>query len=47
MRRTIVKIGLLDIPVASIEHLIEMETGTGRTKDIIDIEELRKIQAQQ
>ncbi len=44
---TIVKVGLLDIPVASIAHLIEMKTGTGRTKDIIDIEELRKIQAQQ
>ena len=44
---TIVKVGLLDIPVASIAHLIKMKTGTGRTKDIIDIEELRKIQAQQ
>jgi hypothetical protein len=43
----IIKIGSLDIPVASIAHLIEMKTGTGRTKDIIDIEELRKIQAQQ
>ncbi|NOT82346.1 MAG: hypothetical protein HOP01_06470 [Gallionella sp.] len=38
-----VKVGLITIPVASIEHLIEMKTGTGRSKDLIDIEELRKI----
>ena len=44
---TIIKVGSLDIPVASVAHLIEMKTGTGRTKDILDIEELRKIQAQQ
>lgn len=44
---TIIKVGSLDIPVASIAHLIEMKSGTGRTKDILDIEELRKIQAQQ
>lgn len=44
---TIIKVGSLDIPVASIAHLIEMKTGTGRTKDIIDIEELRRLQAQQ
>lgn len=41
---TMVKVGLINIPVASIEHLIEMKTGTGRSKDLIDIEELRKIQ---
>ena len=41
---TMVKVGLITIPVASIEHLIEMKTGTGRSKDLIDIEELRKIQ---
>lgn len=44
---TIIKVGSLDIPVASIAHLIEMKSGTGRTKDILDIEELRKIQIQQ
>ena len=31
------------IPVASIEHLIALKTGTGRHKDEIDIEELEKI----
>lgn len=44
---TMVKVGSLDVPVASIAHLIEMKSGTGRSKDLIDIEELRKIQAQQ
>jgi hypothetical protein len=44
---TIVKVGELDILVASAEHLIAMKTGTGRTKDVIDIEELRKLQSQQ
>lgn len=39
-----VAIGSLSIPVASIEHLIAMKTGTGRSKDLVDIEELRKIQ---
>lgn len=42
---TIIEIGPLQVPVASIEHLITMKTGTGRSKDAIDIEELRKIQA--
>jgi predicted nucleotidyltransferase len=41
----IVEIGPLKVPVASIEHLIALKTGTGRGKDAIDIEELRKIQA--
>ncbi|MDO8813139.1 MAG: nucleotidyl transferase AbiEii/AbiGii toxin family protein [Gallionella sp.] len=40
-----VEVGSISIPVASIEHLIAMKTGTGRSKDLIDIEELRKIQA--
>jgi len=40
-----VNVGALTIPVASIEHLIAMKTGTGRSKDVIDVEELRKIQA--
>lgn len=31
------------IPVASIDHLIAMKTGTGRGKDTIDIEELKKL----
>ena len=44
---TIINIGLLKVPVASIEHLIQMKTGTGRGKDLIDIEELRKIQARE
>lgn len=30
--------------VASIEHLIAMKSGTGRNKDQIDIEELKKLQ---
>lgn len=42
---TNIEVGPLQIPVASIEHLIAMKTGTGRSKDQIDIEELRKIQA--
>jgi len=42
-----IKVGSLEIPVASIAHLIEMKSGTGRTKDMIDIEELRKLQKQQ
>jgi hypothetical protein len=41
---TLVGIGPLRVPIASIEHLIAMKTGTGRGKDAIDIEELRKIQ---
>ncbi|MGK6311224.1 hypothetical protein [Variovorax sp. DT-64] len=36
-------IGKLEVPIASIEHLIAMKTGTGRTKDVIDIEELKKL----
>lgn len=40
----LIAVGLLTVPVASIEHLIAMKTGTGRSKDAIDIEELRKIQ---
>jgi hypothetical protein len=44
---SMVKIGVVDVPVASIAHLIEMKSGTGRSKDLLDIEELRKIQSQQ
>lgn len=42
---TILDIGELTVAVATIDHLIAMKTGTGRSKDQIDIEELRKIQA--
>lgn len=41
-----INVGAISVPVASIEHLIAMKTGTGRSKDLIDMEELRKIQAQ-
>ena len=37
------RIGPLTIPVASIDHLIRLKTGTGRSKDVLDIEELEKI----
>jgi hypothetical protein len=40
----LIAVGSLTVPIASIEHLIAMKTGTGRNKDLIDIEELRKIQ---
>lgn len=39
------EVGPLKIPVASIDHLIAMKTGTGRGKDKIDIEELQKLKA--
>ena len=41
----LMEVGPLRIYVASIAHLIAMKTGTGRSKDLIDVEELRKIQA--
>lgn len=40
-----VAVGTLQVPVASIEHLIAMKSGTGRSKDAIDIEELQKLQS--
>ncbi len=40
-----VEVGTIRIPVASIGHLIAMKTATGRSKDLIDIEELQKLQA--
>lgn len=40
----VVNVGALKVPVASIDHLVAMKTGTGRGKDAVDIEELRKIQ---
>ena len=46
-RNAVVKrIGPLSIPVASIDDLIRLKTGTGRTKDRLDIEELGKIKRQ-
>ncbi len=42
---SLLDIGSVQVAVASIEHLITMKTGTGRSKDQIDIEELRKIQS--
>ena len=46
-RNAVVKrVGTLSIPVACIEDLIRLKTGTGRTKDLVDIEELRRIKQQ-
>lgn len=46
-RNAVVKrIGTLSIPVADIDDLIRLKTGTGRTKDVLDIEELGKIKQQ-
>lgn len=42
---TVIEVGPHGIPVASIDHLIALKTGTGRSKDEIDIDELRRIQA--
>ena len=38
-------VGTLAIPVASIDDLIALKTGTGRGKDALDIEELQKIKS--
>ncbi len=38
-----VEMGNAWVPVASIPHLIAMKTGTGRGKDQIDIDELKKL----
>lgn len=35
------------IPIASIDHLIAMKSGTGRSRDAIDIEELQKLKARE
>ena len=35
----------LTIPVAGIDDLITLKTGTGRSKDALDVEELRRIKA--
>lgn len=39
----VLAIGPYAIPVASVDHLIAMKSGTGRNKDVIDIEELQRI----
>lgn len=39
----LIDVGAFRIPVASIEHLIAMKTGSGRSKDAIDIAELKKL----
>jgi hypothetical protein len=41
-----VDMGPYRIPVASIDHLIAMKTGSGRSKDLIDIEELKKLRGE-
>ncbi len=38
-----VDMGTARVAVASIPHLIAMKTGTGRGKDMIDIDELQKL----
>ncbi|KAF0165848.1 MAG: hypothetical protein FD157_1024 [Rhodocyclaceae bacterium] len=38
-----VEMGTTRVAVASIPHLIAMKTGTGRGKDMIDIDELQKL----
>lgn len=40
-----VEVGAYRIPVASLDHLIAMKTGTGRSKDAIDLEALKKLRA--
>ena len=40
------RIGPLSVPVASMDDLITLKTGTGRSKDLLDIEELRRIKLQ-
>jgi hypothetical protein len=39
----LINMGPYRIPVASIDHLIVMKTGTGRGKDAIDVEALTKL----
>lgn len=41
----LIDVGAFRIPVASIDHLIAMKTGSGRSKDAIDIAELKKLRA--
>lgn len=39
----LIETGPYRIPVASIDHLIAMKSGSGRGKDAIDVEELKKL----
>jgi len=39
---TIVAIGGIDVPIASIPHLIRMKEAAGRPQDLADLERLRK-----
>lgn len=47
LKRNVVRrrVGPLSVPVAGIDDLIALKTGTGRAKDALDIEELRKLKA--
>ncbi|MBL8487968.1 MAG: hypothetical protein JNK22_12845 [Rhodocyclaceae bacterium] len=40
-----IDVGPHRIPVASVDHLMEMKMGTGRGQDAVDIEALRKLKA--
>lgn len=40
-----IEIGDWSVAVASIEHLIAMKTGTGRSRDAIDVEELERLKS--
>jgi hypothetical protein len=40
-----IEIGNWRVPVASVDHLIVMKTGTGRSRDAIDVEELEKLRS--
>ncbi len=39
----LIEVGTCRVPVASVDHLIAMKTGTGRSRDAIDVEELIKL----
>lgn len=39
----VIEVGNCRVPVASIDHLIAMKTGTGRSRDAIDVEELGRL----
>ena len=42
-----IDVGPHRIPVASIDHLIELKTGAGRGQDAVDIEALKKLKARE
>lgn len=43
-RRTIMKLGVDSIPVIHLKDLITNKSASGRTKDQVDVEALRKLQ---